>query len=343
MRPSRNDRAQDPRRARILRLILGSLAVASPCAGGDPREERVAVAELSPEAERAIDRGLAYLADRQNGDGSWGRTYRAAMTGLSLMAFMVQGHFPERGPYGGHLDRAVAYLIAQGKAGGGYMGQSMYEHALATLALSEVWGMTDREGIRDILKQAVEVILRSQSSEGGWRYQPRPTDADISITVMQIVALASANEAGIHIPSQIIDRAKAYVARLQNRDDGGFGYQSAGRSGFARSAAGVMSLQLCGERDTPAVDAGLEYLFRNAPDAGGRGDHYFYGQYYAVQAMYQAGESHYRRWYPRARDALLAQQKPDGGWDGGYDAAYGTCMAILVLGVPYRFLPIYQR
>ena len=59
--------------------------------------------------------------------------------------------------------------------------------------------------------------------------------------------------------------------------------------------------------------------------------------------MVQAGESYYQEWYPRARDALLAVQKPDGSWDGGYDPTYGTSMAILVLGVPYRFLPIYQR
>jgi len=345
MRPWRSDRPrrQDPRRARILPPILVSLAVSTPCVAADAPRERVGVAELSPQAERAIDRGLAYLAARQNADGSWGAGYRAAMTGLSLMAFMVEGHFPEQGPYGGPLDRAVAFLIAQAKAGGGYMGQSMYEHALATLALSEVWGMTDREGIRDILKQAVEVILRSQSSQGGWRYQPRPTDADISVTVMQIVALASAKEAGIHVPSQVIDRAKAYVLGLQNEGDGGFGYQTPSQTGFARSAAGVMSLLMCGERNTPAVNAGLKYLFRNAPTAGGRSDHFFYGQYYAVQAMYQAGESYYQEWYPRARDALLASQGPDGGWEGGYDATYGTGMAILVLGVPYRFLPIYQR
>ena len=73
---------------------------------------------------------------------------------------------------------------------------------------------------------------------------------------------------------------------------------------------------------------------------------YSYAHYYAVQAMYQAGEAYYQEWYPKIHDALLAKQREDGSWagEGGEsDPCYGTAMAILTLGVPYRFLPIYQR
>ena len=124
----------------------------------------------------------------------------------------------------------------------------MYEHGLATLALSEVWGMSSRKGIRDTLKQAVEIILSSQNSRGGWRYQPQPIDADISVTVMQIVALASAKEAGIHVPDHVIGKAKKYIKSLQVKGSGGFGYTGPHQPGFARTAAGVMSLLMCGER-----------------------------------------------------------------------------------------------
>jgi squalene cyclase len=304
----------------------------------------VQIARLTPKAEQAIDRGLRYLASQQNADGSWGRKYRPGMTGLALMAFMVKGYFPERGRYGDRLDKAVGYLLSAARLGGGYMGINMYEHGLATLALSEVWGMSDRKGIRDTLKQAVEVILRSQSKSGGWRYQPQPRDADISVTVMQIVALASAKEAGIHVPDDVIDRAKAYVMGLQEKGSGGFGYQRPSSPGFARTAAGVMSLLMCGERSSRAVGAGLTYLRRYDANKKWTGsDHYFYGHYYAIQAMYQAGEAYYQEWYPHIRDALLARQRSDGSWDRGHDVGYGTAMAILTLGVPYRFLPIYQR
>jgi hypothetical protein len=300
-----------------------------------PATGGVQIAELSPQAERAIDKGLRYLAESQADDGGWGRTHRVAHTALALMAFMVKGHMPERSPYGGVTSQGVDFLLKASRYGDGYMGDSMYDHGLATLSLSEVWGMSTRsDHIRDALKRAVDVILRSQNLQGGWRYQPRPESADISITVMQIVALASASEAGIVVPDSTIRRAVAYVKSLQN-SSGGFGYQSPHNPGFARTAAGVASLMMCGQRDSDAVRRGLDYLLKNSKD----GKWFYYGHYYAVLAMYQGGDRYYRQWYPKVREEVLARQRDDGAWGDDYT----TPMAILVLGVPYRFLPIYQR
>lgn len=322
-------------------LVLGVPAGLLAAEGG-----KVGTAELAPEAERAIDAGLRFLVRQQNEDGSWGGRYQEATTAAALMAFMLKGHFPEKGVHGDALAKGVDFLVERARLGGGYMGVNMYEHGLATLALSEVWGMSDRQEIRDTLKRAVEVILRAQSPYGGWRYQPRPRDADISVTVMQIVALASAKEAGIHVPTHVIEKAVIYVKSLQVRPGGGFGYTGASSPEFARSAAGVMALLMCGERDSREVLLGLEYL-RDLPDTKFQNARfYYYGHYYAIQAMYQAGESYYQEWYPNIRDALLARQRPDGSWhgsEGGSGPCFSTSMSILILGVPYRFLPIYQR
>jgi hypothetical protein len=331
---------------RALSLVLAVLVVAVPALSARAADVKVRTAHLSPRAERAIDRGLQYLASRQNENGSFGARYQEACTALALMAFMLKGHFPERGPYGSALDRAVGHLLNQARQGGGYMGVNMYEHGLATLALSEVWGMSGRDEIRDTLKRAVDVILRAQSPKGGWRYEPRPRDADISVTVMQIVALASAREAGIHVPSEVIEKALKYVKRLQVRDSGGFGYTGPSRPEFARSAAGVMALLMCGERESREVLMGLEYLMRLPESKFEKVKFYYYGHYYAIQAMYQAGEAYYQEWYPPLSAAMMEQQKEDGSWhgsEGGAGPCYSTAMAILVLGVPYRFLPIYQR
>ena len=334
----------------LLLLICAALVAAVPagraCAAAADDGNRVRTAELAPEAERAIDNGLKFLSRQQNPDGSWGKKYPEATTALTLMAFMLKGHFPEKGPYGQPLDKGVAFLLDRAKQGGGYMGVNMYEHGLATLALSEAWGMSDRKEIRDTLKRAVDVILRAQSPTGGWRYQPRPEDADISVTVMQIVALSSAKEAGIHVPAQTIEKALKYVKSLQVKSDGGFGYTNASQPEFARSAAGVMALEMCGERDSRAVLMGLEYLKRLPDSKFKETKFYLYGHYYAIQAMYQAGESYYQEWYSHIRDPLLAKQREDGSWSGGGeegDPCYATSMSILILGVPYRFLPIYQR
>ena len=330
----------------ILPAACALLLAAVPCGRSWAEASKVKTAELAPEAERAIDSGLKFLVRQQNADGSWGHRYNESATALALMALMLKGHFPERGAYGDAMDKGVAFLLERAKQGGGYMGVNMYEHGLSTLALSEVWGMSDRKEIRDTLKRAVDVILRAQSAAGGWRYRPRPEDADISVTVMQIVALASAKEAGIHVPSEVIEKALRYVKGLQVAGVGGFGYQGPQSPEFARSAAGVMALLMCGERDSRAVLLGLEYLRRLPDTKFAQANFYFYGHYYAIQAMYQAGESYYQDWYPQIRDALISKQKPDGSWTGGgeeADPCYATSMSVLVLGVPYRFLPIYQR
>ena len=333
----------------LLAITLGIVAAPlRPCVAGAAGAGKVRVAELSPEAEQAIEKGLRYLAGHQNRDGSWGSRHHVACTSLSLMAFMLKGHFPKKGPYGTVLDKGVGFLLRRSEQGAGYMGThnyGMYEHGLATLALSEVWGMSDRRTIRDALKRAVTVILRAQNHEGGWRYHPRPESADISVTVMQVVALASAAEAGILVPTQVIQNALKYVKRCQQRFEGGFGYQPGGAPRLSSSAAGLMSLLMCGERDSKAVERGLSYLKRLPDDKFTSTQWYYYAHYYAIQAMYQAGEAHYQDWYPQIRDALLGKQHGDGQWDGGEggDASYGTAMSILVLGVPYRFLPIYQR
>jgi len=326
----------------LLSLLLPCGRVAR---AAEPSGSKLQVAELSPQAERAIETGLKYLSRAQNRDGSWSSKYQAAVTSLSLMSFMLKGHFPGQGEYGANLERAVQYLIQRSKDNGGYLGQNMYEHGLSTLALSEVWGMSNREEIRDTLKQAVLIILRSQSHQGGWRYEPQPKDADISVTVMQIVALSSAKEAGIYVPQKHIDHAIEYVKKLQVPFSGGFGYSSASEERFARSAAGTMSLLMCGlPADDAAVKSGLSYLRALPESKYEKEEYYYYGHYYAIQAVYQAGDGHYQSWYPKIHDALLDKQKENGAWTGGNAGdEYSTAMAVLILGVPYRFLPIYQR
>lgn len=294
---------------------------------------------LTPQTKKAIDRGIRNLVLIQNSDGSWGEKYKVGVTSLGLMAFMANGYIPGKPPYGGKLNNAIDFLVKSSRVKDGYMGVSMYEHALATLALSEAWGMSNRQEIRKALKRAVKVILGAQSPVGGWRYQPLPIDADISATVMQIVALASAKETGIYVPSQVINKAVNYVKSLYYKPSGGFGYQEPLKPKFGRTAAGIMSLMLCGEQDSDMVKKGLKYLVKEQQDPV----HHFYGHYYAVQVMFHAGEKHFRQWYPHVRDSLISSQRRNGSWPKQQDRAYSTAMAIIILSVPNQYLPIFQR
>jgi hypothetical protein len=317
--------------------------------------------ELTAKASQAIEKGLKYLLSIQKPDGSWdeggeGR-HDVGITSLGLMAFMAQGHFPGAGPYGKQLDNAKNYLLKKAKEGpDGYIGSVMYEHGLATLALSELWGMTrdkqDDEAIQKALEAAVRVILRSQNDGGGWRYQPQ-VDAgqDTSVTVMIFVALASARQAGIVVPNETITKVMKYLKTAWIPETGAFAYVPGGQSYKstggtpACTAGGAYAAQLAGQRDSEMVAGSLRYLEKQAPGIFGNAPFYYYAHYYAIQAMVQAGDEQYAAWYPKIRDALITKQTANGAWGDrrGEAGAYQTPMAIIILATPHRYIPIYQR
>ena len=88
-------------------------------------------------------------------------------------------------------------------------------------------------------------------------------------------------------------------------------------------------------------------------------DHYFYyyGNYYAAQAMYQIGGKDpevWARWYRQVRDHLLQMMqsgsnpttnRAEAYWRSNVDNtnAYATACALLILQFPLDHLPIHQR
>jgi hypothetical protein len=156
---------------------------------------------------------------------------------------------------------------------------------------------------------------------------------------MQIVALRASQNAGIFIPEKTIKDAIAYVKGNACQKEKGFGYSSPREPLVPRSAAGVISLQLCGEYNAVETRRGLEYIQENQEGLN-KGHHFYYAQYYAMQCMYQARDSKkWNAWYAAQCKNIMSRQKSGGSWGTTYD----TGAAILALGLPYRFLPIYQR
>ena len=313
------------------------------------------VAEITPELTRAVDKGLAFLAAEQADNGSFGSrrfSEHVGITGLSCMAFMSAGHQPGRGEYGHVVQRGLDFVVANAQETGLIAADAshgpMYGHGFATLFLAEVYGQVGDGRVRDALSKAVRLIVSTQNHEGGWRYHPRPADADISVTICQIMALRAARNAGISVPKEVIDRAIVYVRRCQNDADGGFRYMlSGGGSAFPRSAAGVASLFYAGVYEDDAITAGMQYLVREyvgADQQTSRGiAHYYYGHYYAVQAAFLAGGGYWDQWFPRIRRDLIEQQQPNGSWNSSHGEAYATAMSLLILQIPNRLMPIFQR
>jgi hypothetical protein len=322
-------------------------------------ENAPASGEITPELRGAVERGLAALADLQAPDGSFPTPRferHAGITALACLAFMADGNLPGRGRYGETVERGMAFVLNSINETGLIASQTshgpMYGHGFATLFLGEVYGMTRGGGdsdtsarLHDALVRACRLIVNTQNDEGGWRYNPVPQDADVSVTICQIMALRSARNAGIEVPKSTIDRAVKYVRDCQN-SDGGFRYQlNRGGSAWPRSAAGVASLYYAGVYEGDDIERGLEYLIRTAMPGTSTANrsHYYYGQYYAVQAMYLAGGEYWAAWWPAVREELLASQTEGGTWEGNYGPAYASAMSLIVLQMPKRYLPIFQR
>ena len=315
--------------------------------------------EITPELDGAIVRGLESLAREQNDDGSFGvgrYNKNIAVTALSCLAFMADGNTPSRGKYRKNVEKGLEFVLKSSAATGLLAADTtngpMYGHGFAALFLGEVYGMTAGGGetqlsarVHEALVKAVRLIEQTQNEEGGWRYNPVPYDADVSVTICQIMALRSARNAGIEVPKETVDRAVEYVRKCQN-PDGGFKYQlTTGMSLWPRSAAGVASLFYAGIYKDEQIDRGIKYLLENAmPGESRQAAHYFYGHYYAVQTMYLGGGEAWAKWWPAIRKELLEKQEPSGAWsDPSVGPAYGTAMALIVLQMPKRFLPIFQK
>jgi hypothetical protein len=351
--------------------ICGSTS--SVLAADPPTGSRAAVAaqpnqvrgdEITANQRRSVEKGLAWLADHQSPDGSFGGPTgaHAAVTALAGLAFMEDGNLPSRGKYGDNVSHCLKYILESCQESGLIASDPqspMYGHGFATLFLGEVYGMTGDDTVKEKLQKAIGLIEHCQSTQpgnaGGWRYQPVPYDADISVTICQVMALRAARDAGIKVEKDTIDNAIRYVRSCQN-PDGGFSYMArmggGGGSGFARSAAGVASLYYAGIFEGNDLERGLKYIKQFQPGlpaqhVGPNGEqmdmegHYYYGNYYAVQAMFLAGGDYWAHWYPAIRDQLISRQSPDGNWSGDFSEDYATSMALIILQMPNRYLPVY--
>lgn len=340
---------------------LTQTTFAAAAAGSPTRPKDTVIVDAKTEA--VIKGGLKYLASKQQPSGAWGfsgeetkRTH--AMTGYTLMAFQAAGHLPGEGEYGKHVTAGMNYLLDSIGPDGLYThnnqrndGQYMYSHGIATIALAELYGQTKSPTIRAKLDKAVKVIISAQATEagheGGWRYRPVAKDADISVTVLSLVAIRAAKNGGLEVPQRTIDEAVAYVRRCQDERTGGFCYQPQRDPGFARTAAAIYSLQVCGLYDDPMVKKGSTYLFDNL-----REDHewFAYGNFYAASAQYMVGGETWQKWYPKMKDILLAQVVKQGDlayWEargrGGVGPTFCTAVYTMILAMPYHYIPLYQR
>jgi prenyltransferase beta subunit len=349
------------RQSSKLVVFVAGLVVAT--LANTARSEELYPKHMNARAQKAIDRGLEYLAKTQNDNGLWtnaqdGTTYPCSMAALAGMAFLSNGNTPSRGPYADQVRKTVNYLISQARPDGlitsnvEFSGRSMYAHGFSLLFLGSVYGMENDERLRERIAKAVEkgvdLTGRAQSAAGGWTYTPGTGDEG-SVTVTQMQGLRAAQNAGFTVPKGVVEGAVKYLEACKTPQGGiRYSFGSGGEARLAISAAAIATLYNAGEYDSPLANACMAYVekeFAKNPGSFSKGGgHDYYTHLYASQAFYQAGDKHWDPYFPGARDQILAQQQADGSWQGdGIGPVYGTSIALVILQLPYKFVPIYQR
>ena len=344
-------------------LRAGLAAACAPVLASRARAEEVLPKHITPQTLKAVKQGLDYLAKTQSPDGAWhegrgGDAYPCAMTSLAGTALLAHGDTPTRGHYSPNIAQTVDCLLRYtGKNGlitgpGQDGGQPMHGHGFALLFLASVYGMESnterREKIKEAVERAVLLTAGGQSGAGGWTYTPGGGDEG-SVTVTQVQGLRAAHNAGFSVPKGTIEEAVRYIERCST-PEGGICYSlgSGGGARLAISAAAVATLYNAGEFDAPVAERCLDYVwnqFKGQKQWSKGGGHDYYTHLYASQAYYMAGDKYWDEYFPEARDQLLSMQdKGDGSWEGDYiGKTYGTAIALIILQLPFKYLPVYQR
>ena len=350
--------------------------------GAAPFCVKAGAAKKKDRVEISVERATSFILKMQEADGSFSDSKSRdaaknsyAMTALGILALASIGHqASDTGKVGSALNRALSFILRRDPRRGEYEyfgadGSRMYGHGITTLCLTEMMGMsvnkTQEVRLHTVSQKAINMILRSQGvrknnpkHQGGWRYEPNSHDSDLSITVWQLMALRSAKNAGLNVPKRAIDDAVLYLKRsyFSPRDARGIpvdmrsgcGYMPGRPPEFSTAAAGLLSLQVCGEYDAPEVRGSVAWLAQQKTVPRNM-LWFYYGIYYYSQGMRKREKVVAEKAKKVTEDALLKLQQADGSWVGmngqeqGAGRIYCTALAMLSLSVQYRYLPIYQH
>ncbi len=340
---------------------------------------RAGVAErhgATTETERAVQAALKWLANNQTADGHWqasqhgagrelsvqgrnrqnaGRSADSGITGLALLAFLASGNTHQQGPFCENVRDGLEYLLRiqarDGNLGGSAQTfEFMYCHAMAACALSEAYGMTHDPRLESAVRRGIDFTIAAQDPRGGgWRYRPGDP-GDTSQLGWQLMALKSAELAGIAMPAATRNGMIRFLKSVSVGTHGGLAsYRPGEQISRAMTAEALVCRQFLGfERENPSCDEAGDYLLGELPGQGIANDYYWY---YATLGMYQLQGEHWEKWNQSMRCTLLDRQVKEGPMAGSWNTdtlwgsyggrVYTTAIATLTLEVYYRFLPLY--
>ncbi len=342
---------------------------------GATRQKMLEQGGGNAESEAAVAAGLRWLAQHQAPDGHWsldGFPHHGkcnctgtgqiindiAGTALGLLPFLGAGKTHRRSPdnsYQRIVEKGLKYLTSKQDAKGYFGGGAYYAQGLASIAVSEAYGLTSDPALKRSAQRAVNNIISAQNANGGWDYNPGTLRTDTSVGGWQFMALKSGEMAGLDVPKKAIKGASRWLDRVMAPDGAGYGYDGPGDT-YTMTSVGLLCREHLGwGPQKPGLMNGVEKLKSNFGPEPYLDNMYYY--YYATQVLYQFGGEAWEKWNPKMRDTLIARQDKGtdhphqkGSWSPVRDAHGGaggrvmiTSLSLLTLEVYYRHLPLYRR
>jgi hypothetical protein len=345
---------------------------------------------VTPQIDSSVLAALQWLKNHQSSDGHWScagfdamckanrcdgagdPTYDVGVTGLSLLAFLGAGETHVVGSCRDTVKNGLRYLRSvqdsEGCFGPRTSQHFLYNHACASLAMVEAYGMTGSQFFKDPAQRSIAFILHARNPYLAWRYSaPADGDNDTSVTGWMVMALKSAKLSGLDAEKQPVADAISWVEKMTEPEFGRTGYQQRGgapartNEAMAKFPAAKsesltavgMTIRIFGGRDLKSdemIGKGADLLVKCLPkwDAD-QGSIDFYYWYYGSLAMFQVGGERWKKWNESMKSALLAHQRLEkerdeyGSWDpldpwsGEGGRVYSTALNCLTMEVYYRY------
>ncbi|MBK8978871.1 MAG: terpene cyclase/mutase family protein [Planctomycetes bacterium] len=338
----------------------------------------------------AIELGLTWLATHQDEDGHWDAddfmkhdaagapcdgpgnpVHDVGVTGLALLAFLGDGSTLRSGPFREQVKRAVGWLREQQDPDTGLIGspnsnEFVYDHAIATLAMVEAYGLSDYRVLRRNAQLGINYLEWHRNPYGVWRYQPRDGGQDTSVTGWCAMAYKSAADFHLDVNAAAFTLVETWLdsmtdpvtGRTGYTDRGGWSSRRAGEhatifpreKGECMTAVSLLTRFFLGKdpKSDPLMQRQAALILAKPPvwnTEDGSIDHYYW--YYATYALYQYGHDAWRSWERSLNTAVVQTQRQDGNFKGSWDPAgvwgqdggrvYSTALLVLTLEAYYRY------
>jgi hypothetical protein len=287
------------------------------------------------------------------------------LTSLALLAYTGYGASHRHGEFKHTVNKARRWLLRSQRSDGsvgfveGGVHGGMYNHAIATMALAELYAVTRDFTLKRPAQKAVDFCLKAQNSNLGWRYQVKGGRNDTSVTGWMVLALKAAKVAGLSVPAEAFAGAKRWFDRATtSRGEAGYITPGGGSSMLnendgkfdplpVMTSVSVVCRVFTGERTTSeAVRKGSKILAADLPSWAPRKMNYYYW-YYGTYAMYQVDGPRWKSWEKAMLSALVPNQRSGGCEDGSWDPVgewcraggrvYATAINCLTLEIHYRY------